>query len=150
VLNLDTNLVTETCEVTLARHNYAIHLSLSVHVVMKLARRSLRARRMMLERMMVKLQPHMYPLLPPRRLRCRMVHPLHHLRSSKIKWKHLLGRRLSPGERHRGAFKLIIHPQESSATSMSVRHDRGPEMPLTLLIQLLLLPLSRRHWTRSN
>jgi hypothetical protein len=58
-----------------------------------LARRSLRTRRMMLERMMVmmvKLQPRMYPLLPLRRLRCRMVHPLHRLRSSKIKWKQLL------------------------------------------------------------
>jgi hypothetical protein len=32
----------------------------------------------------------MYPLLPLRRLRCRMVHPLHRLRSSKIKWKQLL------------------------------------------------------------
>jgi hypothetical protein len=44
---------------------------------MKLARRSLRTRRMVLERkmvMMVKLQPRMYPLLPLRRLRCRMVH----------------------------------------------------------------------------
>jgi hypothetical protein len=51
---------------------------------------------------------------------------------------------LSPGERHRGAFKLIIHPQESSVTSMSVRHNRGPEMLLNLLIQLLLLPLSRK------
>jgi hypothetical protein len=40
----------------------------------------------------------------------------------------------SPGERHRGAFKLIIHPQESSATSMNVRHGRGLEMLLTLLI----------------
>jgi hypothetical protein len=58
-----------------------------------LARRSLRTRRMMLERMMVmmvKLQPRMYPLLPLRRLWCRMVHPLHRLRSSKIKWKQLL------------------------------------------------------------
>jgi hypothetical protein len=52
--------------------------------------------------------------------------------------------RLSPGERHRGTFKLIIYPQESSATSMSVRHGRGPEMLLTLLIQLLLLLLSRK------
>jgi hypothetical protein len=52
--------------------------------------------------------------------------------------------RLSPGERHRGAFKLIIHPQESSATSMSIRHGRGPEMLITLLIQLLLLLLSRK------
>jgi hypothetical protein len=37
--------------------------------MMKLARRSLRTRRMMLERMMVmmvKLQPRMYPLLPLR------------------------------------------------------------------------------------
>jgi hypothetical protein len=70
----------------------------------------------MLERkmvVMVKLQPRMYPLLP---LRCRMVHPLHRLRFSKIKWKQLLRGRLSPGERHRGAFKLIICPQESSAT----------------------------------
>jgi hypothetical protein len=95
---------------------------------MKLARRSLRTRRMMLERMMVimvKLQPRMYPLLPLRRLRCRMVHPLHRLRSSKIKWKQLLRGRLSPGKRHRGMFKLIIHPQESSATSMSIRHGRG-------------------------
>jgi hypothetical protein len=58
-----------------------------------LAKRSLRTRRMMLERMMVmmvKLQPRMYPLLPLRRLWCRMVHPLHRLRSSKIKWKQLL------------------------------------------------------------
>jgi hypothetical protein len=54
--------------------------------------------------MMVKLKPHMYPLLPLRRLRCRMVHPLHRLRSSKIKWKQLLRGRFSPGERHRGAF----------------------------------------------
>jgi hypothetical protein len=45
---------------------------------------------------------------------------------------------------HRGAFKLIIHPQESSATSMSVRHNRGQEMLLTLHIQLLLPPLSRK------
>jgi hypothetical protein len=52
--------------------------------------------------------------------------------------------RLSPGERHRGASKLIIQPQESSATSMSVRHGRGPEMLLTLLIQLWLLLLSRK------
>jgi hypothetical protein len=51
---------------------------------------------------------------------------------------------LFPGERHRGALKLIIHPQESLVTSMSVRHGRGPEMHLTLLIQLLLLPLSRK------
>jgi hypothetical protein len=62
--------------------------------------------------------------------------------SSKIKWKQLLRGRLSLGERHRGTFKLITRPQESSATSMSVRHGRGPEMLLTLLIQLLLLPLS--------
>jgi hypothetical protein len=73
---------------------------------------------------------------------CRMAHPLHRLRSSKIKWKQLLRGRFSPSERHRGAFKLIIHPQESSATSMNVRHGQGPEMLLTLLIQLMLLPLS--------
>jgi hypothetical protein len=30
--------------------------------------------------------------------------------------------RLCPGERHQDAFKLIIHPQESSVTSMSARH----------------------------
>jgi hypothetical protein len=35
-------------------------------------------------------------------------------------------------------------PSKSSATSMSVRHDRGPKMLLTLLIQLLLPPLSRK------
>jgi hypothetical protein len=34
--------------------------------------------------------------------------------------------------------------EESLATSMSVRHSRGPEMVLTLLNQLLLLPLSRK------
>jgi hypothetical protein len=28
-----------------------------------------------------------------------------------------------PGERHRGVLKLIIHPQESLATSMGIRHD---------------------------
>jgi hypothetical protein len=49
---------------------------------------------------MVKLQPRMYPLLPLRRLRYMLVHPLHSLRSSKIKWKQLLRGRLSPGERH--------------------------------------------------
>jgi hypothetical protein len=35
------------------KHNHAIRLSLSVQVMMKLAIRSLRTRRMMLERMMV-------------------------------------------------------------------------------------------------
>jgi hypothetical protein len=115
-------------------------------VTIKLAR-YLRTRRMMLERMMVmmvKLQSCMYPLLPLQRLRCRTVHPLHRLRSSKIKWKQLLRGRLSLGERHRGVFKLIIHPQESSVTSISIRHGRGPEMLLTFLIQLLLLLLSRK------
>jgi hypothetical protein len=82
--------------------------------MMKLARRSLRTRRMILERMMVmmvKLQPRVYPLLPLRRLRYRMVHPLHRLRFSKIKWKQLLKGRLPQGERHRGEFKLIIYPR---------------------------------------
>jgi hypothetical protein len=50
----------------------------------------------------------------------------------------------SPGERHRGVFKFINHPQKSSATSMGIRHGRGPEMLLTLLIELLLLPLCRK------
>jgi uncharacterized protein YlxP (DUF503 family) len=50
------------------RHNHEIHLSLSVQVMMKLARRSLKMRRMILERMMVKLQPRVYPLLPLQRL----------------------------------------------------------------------------------
>jgi hypothetical protein len=47
-----------------------------------LARRPLRTRRMMLERMMVmmvKLQPSMYPQLPLRQLQCRIAHPLHQL-----------------------------------------------------------------------
>jgi hypothetical protein len=35
-------------------------------------------------------------------------------------------------------------PSVIIATSMSVRHGLGPEMLLTLLIQLLLLPLSRK------
>jgi hypothetical protein len=146
VLNLDTNLVMETCEVTINKTHHAFRLSLSVQVTTKLARRSLRTRRMMLDMMMVimvKLQPCMYPLLPLRRLRCRIVHPLHCLRSSKIKWKQLLRGRLSSDKRHRGTFKLIIRPQESSTTSTSVRHGRGLEMLLTLLIQLLLQPLSR-------
>jgi hypothetical protein len=51
---------------------------------------------------------------------------------------------LPQDERHRGEFNLIIHPRLSSATSMSVRHGRGLEMLVTLLIQLLLLPLSRK------
>jgi hypothetical protein len=42
---------------------------------------------------------------------CRMVHPLHRLRFSKIKWKQLLRGRLPQGERNQGVFKLIIHPQ---------------------------------------
>jgi hypothetical protein len=79
--------------------------------MMKLARRSLRTRRMMLERMMVKLQPRVYLLLPLRRLRCRIVHPLHCLRFSKIKWKQLLRVRLPQGERHQGEFNLIINPR---------------------------------------
>jgi hypothetical protein len=29
----------------------------------------------------------------------------------------------SPGERHRGTFKLIILPQESSVTSTNVQHS---------------------------
>jgi hypothetical protein len=36
---------------------------------------------------------------------------------NKIKWKLLLRGRSSPGERHQGAFKLIILPRESSTTS---------------------------------
>jgi hypothetical protein len=50
--------------------------------MMKLARRSLKTRRKMLERMMVMmvmLQPRMYPQLSLRRLRCRIVHPLDRL-----------------------------------------------------------------------
>jgi hypothetical protein len=53
------------------------------------------------------------------------------LRSNKIKWKQLLRAMLSPGERHQGALKLIIRPQESSATLISVRHSQGPEILLT-------------------
>jgi hypothetical protein len=87
--------------------------------------------------MMVKLQPRMYPLLPLRRLRCRMVHPLHRLQSSKIKWKQLLRGRLSPGERHRGAFKLIIHPQESSVRDMGAHGS-----PLTRVLEVFV------KWTR--
>jgi hypothetical protein len=66
VLNLDTSIVKETSELQSTRPSHAIRLSLTVQVMTKLARRSLRTRRMMLERMMVmmmKLQPHMYPLL---------------------------------------------------------------------------------------
>jgi hypothetical protein len=147
VLNLDTNIVMETCEVTFDETQPCNSSVFECAGDDEVGKRSLRTRRMMLERMMVmmvKLQPRMYPLLPLRRRRCRMVHPLHRLRSNKIKWKQLLRGRLSPGKRHRGAFKLIIYPQESSMTSMSVRHGRGPEMLLTLLIQLLLLPLSRK------
>jgi hypothetical protein len=36
-----------------------------------------------------------------------MVHPLHRIRFSKIKWKQLLRGRLPQSERHRGEFKLI-------------------------------------------
>jgi hypothetical protein len=52
--------------------------------------------------------------------------------------------RLSLGESHRGTFKLIIHPQESSATSTNERQGQGIGMILTLLIQLLLLSLTRK------
>jgi hypothetical protein len=57
VLNLDTNLVMETCEVTFDG-TQPCNSSLSVQVTTKLGG-SLRTRRMMLERMMVKLQPYM-------------------------------------------------------------------------------------------
>jgi hypothetical protein len=53
-----------------------------VKVTTRLARRPLRTRRMMLEKMMVmmvKLQPSMYPQLPLRQLQCRIAHPLHQL-----------------------------------------------------------------------
>jgi hypothetical protein len=70
VLNLDTNLVIETCKVTFDETQPCTS---SVFECagdgVKLARRYLRTRRMMLERMMVimvKLQPHMYHLLPLR------------------------------------------------------------------------------------
>jgi hypothetical protein len=53
----------------------------------------------------------LYPLLRLRRLQCRMVHPLHRLRFSKINWKQMMRRRLPQGERHQGEFKLIIHPR---------------------------------------
>jgi hypothetical protein len=82
VLNLDTNLVMETCEVTFDETQPYNLFVFSVQVMMKLARRSLRTRRMMLERMMVMMvqpQPHVYPLLPLQRLQWRMVHPLHRL-----------------------------------------------------------------------
>jgi hypothetical protein len=103
MLNLDTNVVMETCEVTFDETqpcNSSVFECVGDDEVVK---RSLRMRRMMLERMMVimvKLQPRMYPLLPLRRLRRSMVHPLHRLRFSKIKWKQLLRGRLFLGERH--------------------------------------------------
>jgi hypothetical protein len=147
VLNLDTNRVMETCEVTFDKTQPCNSFVFECAGDDEVGKKIFEDEEKMLERMMVmmvKLQPRMYPLLPLRRLRCRMVHPLHRPRSSKIKWRQLLRGRLSPSKRHRGAFKLSIRPQESSATSMSVRHCRGLEMLLTLLIQLSLLPLSRK------
>jgi hypothetical protein len=99
--------------------------------MMNLARRSLRTRRMMLERMMV------------------MMVKLHHACILYFHYDDYGAGWSIPytsydPARSSGSSYLIIHPQESSATSMSIRHGRGPEMLLTVLIQLLLLPLSRK------
>jgi hypothetical protein len=63
-VNRDTNLVLDTCEVTFDETQPCNSSVFECQVMMKLARRSLRMRSTMLERMMVKLQPCMYPLLP--------------------------------------------------------------------------------------
>jgi hypothetical protein len=147
VLNLDTNLVMETCKVTIDETqpcNSSVFECAGDDEVGKKIFEDEEDDAGEDDGMMVKLQPRMYPLLPLRRLRCRMVHPLHCLRFSKLKWKQLLRGRSSLGERHRGTCKLIIHPQESLATSMSIRHGRGLDILLTLPIKLLLLLLSRK------
>jgi hypothetical protein len=51
VLNLETNQIVETCEVTLTRHSHVVSLSLSVQVMMSLAIRSFKRRSMNLEMM---------------------------------------------------------------------------------------------------
>jgi hypothetical protein len=51
VLNLETNQIVETCEVTSMRHNHVVILSLNVQVMMNLARRSFRRRSMNMETM---------------------------------------------------------------------------------------------------
>jgi hypothetical protein len=72
VLNLDTNLVMETCEVTFDETQPCNSSVFECAGDDEVGKRSLRTRRMILERMMVmmvKLQPRVYPLLPLRRLR---------------------------------------------------------------------------------
>jgi hypothetical protein len=51
VLNLETNQIVETCEVTFDGHNHIVSLFLSVQVTMNLARRSFRRRSMNMEMM---------------------------------------------------------------------------------------------------
>jgi hypothetical protein len=104
----------ETCEVTFDETQPCNSFVFECAGDDEVGKKIFEERRMKLERMMVmmvKLQPRVYPLLPLRRLRCRMFHPLHCLRFSKIKWKQLLRGRLPQGERHRGEFTLIIHPR---------------------------------------
>jgi hypothetical protein len=66
VLNLETNQIVETCEVTFDETQPSSNLSLSVQVLMTLARRSFRRRSMNLETMMIAvwcLRRNMYLLL---------------------------------------------------------------------------------------
>jgi hypothetical protein len=51
VLNLETNQIVETCKVTFERHSHVISLSLSMQVMMNLARRSFKRRSMNMETM---------------------------------------------------------------------------------------------------
>jgi hypothetical protein len=51
VLNLETNQIVETCEVTFDETQHVVSLSLSVQVMMNLARRSFRRRSMNMEAM---------------------------------------------------------------------------------------------------
>jgi hypothetical protein len=80
----------------------------------------------MLERMMVmmvKLQPRMYPLLPLRRLWSKMVHPLHCIRSSKIKWKQLLRGGFSRREVPRRV--QVDHPPSRIISDINERTTRS-------------------------
>jgi hypothetical protein len=68
VVNFDTNLVMETCDVSFDETQPCTLFVLECAGDDVVGKKILRMRRMMLERKMVKLQPRMYPLLLLRRL----------------------------------------------------------------------------------
>jgi hypothetical protein len=86
VLNLETNQIVETCEVTFDETQHVVSLSLSVQVMMSLARRSFWIRSMNMEMMkMVVWCPrlNMYPLLRLRWWTDPLLHPRRQIKNEE-------------------------------------------------------------------